>query len=126
MKEAFYLQDSRTFVGNDVLWWAKDGKGYTTDLSKAEKYTKDEALRMHEMRHSDIPWPCAYIEARTRPAVDMQYIKSAEALANTGIALLKAPRDVPERYRCAGCGVFMSLASFYGSSCARCGTDSRP
>lgn len=33
MNKLFYLQDSRSYVGNDVLWWAKGGgEGYTTDL----------------------------------------------------------------------------------------------
>ena len=122
----FYLQDSRTFVGNDVLWWAKDGKGYTTDLRKAEKFTKDEALRTHQMRHSDIPWPCAYIDARTRPAVDFQYIKRAEALEGTGIVLVKERKQTAARYRCNGCGAFVTVADYYGGLCARCGTDNRP
>ena len=85
----FYLQDSRSYVGNDVLWWAKNGNGYTTDLDKAHVYTKDEAQRMHKSRPSDIPWPKEYIDARTRPAVDMQYIDRQEALAGTGIEIIK-------------------------------------
>ena len=76
----FYLQDSRDYVGNDVLWWKKDGKGYTTDLREAEVYSKDAAVRQHNCRETDIPWPKDYIDARTRPAVDMQYICSTYAV----------------------------------------------
>lgn len=86
--QLFYLQDSRSYVGNDVMWWAHEGNGYTTDLSKAQTYSKDEAQRMHNSRPSDIPWPKDYIDKKTRPAVDMQYIKRDEALAGTGIELL--------------------------------------
>lgn len=74
MKNEFYLQDKRTYVGNDVMWWAKDGKGYTTDVSKAHVYTKEEAFGQHECRETDVPWPKDYIETKVRPAVDVQYI----------------------------------------------------
>jgi hypothetical protein len=126
--QLFYLQDSRGYVGNDVLWWAKDGKGYTTDLSKAHAYTKDEAVAQHEMRETDIPWPKDYIDAKTRPAVDMQYIKREEALAGTGIVLTPEPKPKPKReqYRCESCKVFMSEAQMWSGCCPRCGADSRP
>lgn len=126
--DLYYLQDSRNYVGNDVLWWAKGGNGYTTDLSKAELYTKATAVQMHEARSTDIPWPAAYIQARTRPAVDAQYIKLADALAGTGITLKKRERTdrQRERCRCGGCGRFLNDAAFWGGSCPHCGTDSRP
>lgn len=81
--ELFYLQDSRGLVGNDVLWWAKDGSGYTTDLSKAHIYSKAEAEAQRDMRKSDIPWPKNYIDTKARPAVDMQYINRSDALEST-------------------------------------------
>lgn len=80
----FYLQDGRSYVGNDVLWWANRG-GYTTDVSMAKTFTKEEAQRLHDLRVSDIPWPKSYIDRKTRPAVDMQYINRSEAL-NGGAA----------------------------------------
>ena len=73
-EEMFYLQDSRGYVGNDVLWW-RVGGGYTTDLSKARLYDTDAAAKQHRMRDTDIPWPKEYIDRKTRPAVDMQYIR---------------------------------------------------
>ena len=99
-EQLFYLQDKRSYVGNDVIWWAKDGNGYTTDLSKANVYTKGDAIAQHNMRETDIPWPKEYIDAKTRPAVDMQYIKLAEALAGTGIML--ANRSIPKRSSATG------------------------
>jgi hypothetical protein len=122
----FYLQDSRQHVGNDVLWWAKDGKGYTTDLSKAHIYTKEEAQRMHDTRNSDIPWPKEYIDAKTRPAVDMQYIKRAEALAGTGIEIVEPIKEKPRRLRCCSCGGFLSEHQLWAGACPRCGEDNRP
>lgn len=77
--EGFYLQDKRKFVGNNMLWWAKDGKGYTTDLSKAHVFS-DADVAKGASRDTDIFWPVAYINSLSRPCVDMQYAKKAFAL----------------------------------------------
>ncbi len=126
-KEAFYLQDRRGFVGNDILWWAKDGKGYTTDINKAHIYTKDKAVRQHRCRETDIPWPKEYIDTKTRPAVDMQYVDINKALKGTGIKLQKPskPRKDPSE-KCGGCGRFLSVTEFWSGDCPNCGADSRP
>jgi hypothetical protein len=73
----FYLQDSRKTVGNDVLWWAIDDRGYTTDLRKAETYSEEAAYRQHAMRVTDIAWPKAYIDSIARPCVDFQSLNRA-------------------------------------------------
>lgn len=52
-EELYYLQDSRDFVGNNILWWAKDGKGYTTDISKAHVYSKEDADKLHDQRGTE-------------------------------------------------------------------------
>ena len=120
MSELFYLQDSRSFCGNDVFWWAHNNAGYTTDLRKAKVFTKDEAQRQHNCRETDIPWPKEYIDARTRPAVDMQYIDRKEALAGTGIELRKPDKPKKKSCRCHGCGRFMEERDMY-RDCSNCG-----
>ena len=73
----FYVQDARTYVGNDMLWWAKGNAGYTTDLGKAEIYTEAEISRfiIADHRDTDVVWPFDYINGLARRAVDMQYAK---------------------------------------------------
>lgn len=122
----YYLQDSRGYVGNDVLWWAKGGNGYTTDLSKAHVFTKEEAIQHHEWRETDIPWPKDYIDKKTRPAVDMQYINRTEALDGTGIVLKKPAKPRKHLSNCHACGSFMSDEQVYLSGCPKCGADNRP
>jgi len=117
-KDLYYMQDSRSYVGNDIMFWAKNGNGYTTDLRLAEVYTKEEAVSMHQSRSTDIPWPKDYIDAKTRPAVDMQYVKISEALADTGIELTK-PKKEP-RSRCTECKSFVGKSWPY-IPCAKCG-----
>ncbi len=126
MLNEYYIQDSRGYVGNDMLFWAKDGQGYTTDLRKAHVYTKDEAVSQHQCRETDIPWPKDYIDAKTRPAVDVQYVSVKEALKGTGITLIKPQRPKKERYKCGGCGVFKSELDYYSAPCRKCGCDNRP
>lgn len=126
MSELFYLQDSRSYVGNDMLFWAKDGKGYTTDLRQAEVFSKEDVITRHRCRETDIPWPKDYIDARTRPAVDMQYVKRTEALAGTGIELMKPRRKRPDTINCTGCGRFIGGTQRYREDCPSCGADNRP
>lgn len=125
----FYLQDSRTYTGNDLMWWARDGKGYTSDLRLAHVYSREAAQRLHQARPTDIPWPVEYIQARARPVVDHQDLDISEAYRNDGVGIkleLAPAREQMERYRCIGCGVFMSDASHYTEPCRRCNTDNRP
>ena len=74
MDKEYYLQDTRDYVGNDILFWAKGNKGYTTDVSKAEVFTEFEAFKQNQCRDTDRPWPKEYIDAHTRPAVDHQHV----------------------------------------------------
>jgi rubrerythrin len=120
----FYLQDSRGYVGNDVLWWANEG-GYTTDLSKAEIFTQEKAVKQHQCRKTDIPWPKDYIDHKTRPAVDMQYINLDEALKDTNIILAKPQKKKAEKLNCHECGQFLSEKNLWAGSCPNCGTDNR-
>ncbi len=124
--DLYYLQDSRNYVGNDMLFHAIDGKGYVTDMRKAHVFSKDEAAWHHAMRSTDIPWPKEYIDARTRPAVDMQHVKRDEALAGTGIVIAKPAKDRIERERCESCGCFLSAVQRYCEPCPKCGADSKP
>jgi rubrerythrin len=125
VSDQFYLQDSRSYVGNDMLFWAVKGNGYVTDVSKAEVYTKAEAVAQHQCRETDIPWPKDYIDAKTRPAVDMQYVKRDEALAGTGIEIIK-PRKLKRKVcNCHSCGSFLSQIQVF-TECPKCGAENRP
>ena len=120
--DEFYVQDKRSYVGNDILFWA-DGGGYTTDVSKAEVFTKERAIQLNKSRSTDIPWPKDYIDGKTRPAVDMQYINIKEALKDTGVKLAKPPKPKREVYECWECGRFLSGPY---ETCGHCGCDNLP
>ncbi|QJI38261.1 hypothetical protein [Pseudomonas sp. ADAK13] len=69
MDDQFYLQDSRSHVGDGLTFHGKAHRGYYTDLDKCELYTKEKACGH---RDTDIPWPKQYIDERAHYGVDCQ------------------------------------------------------
>jgi hypothetical protein len=73
--EMFYVQDSRNYVGNSVLWWGLGSSGYVTQLDKAQKYTKAEILKdFSNGRETDIIWRANHVEDNIKTHVDIQYL----------------------------------------------------
>lgn len=125
VSELYYLQDNRQYVGNDILWWAINGEGYTTDINRAQTYMKEQALSQHQCRETDIPWPKTYVDKHTRPAVDMQYVDIKTALQGTGIELTKPEKPKKEKFNCFKCGKFVTEDEYYqriyaGYPCKKC------
>lgn len=82
----FYIQDTRQFVGNCPMWWGPNGSGYVTRIDEAGRYTEKEAVKQNRTRDTDIPWPCAEIDAIARPTVDCQHMRPrAERLAELAL-----------------------------------------
>ena len=71
----FYIQDTRGFVGNCPMWWGPNRNGYVTRLDEAGRYTQAEAMEQHRFRETDLPWPCAEIDALARKTVDHQHMR---------------------------------------------------
>lgn len=105
-EELFYIQDTRQYIGNALLFWGK--QGYTNHISQAQTYSKDEAFRKNQRRHTDVPWPKSYIDAHIGTLVDSQDVSLAEALAGTDIVLKEAPKQVNKPDQCWKCGKFVS------------------
>lgn len=75
-----YIQDSRSYVGNCMLFWGPNRSGYTTDIDEAGVYTLEEATRQHRERETDIQWSVAYIRSKAKSRVDFQYVAQADAV----------------------------------------------
>lgn len=80
-KEEYYIQDARSFTGNSVMWWCPEGQGYTSDLSKAWRVSKEFALKQMRSRATDRAWLCADIDAGAQSHFDMQNLRVMEPLA---------------------------------------------
>lgn len=75
----YYIQDSRSYVGNCVLWWRASGAGYACDIDDAGKYPGAEA---RSLRDTDIPWPADFVLARVARYVDMQRLRAGAEQVN--------------------------------------------
>lgn len=75
---SFYLRDTRTNVGNSCMFWAQDGKGYTSNLDKAHVYTLEEAQRYFNSRHTDVPLSKALVDELSTVRVDHQYLEESQ------------------------------------------------
>lgn len=71
-EQLYYVQDTRQYVGNCVLWWGKDRAGYTCHLSRAGLYTAEECVGMRE---TDRAWPRELVERAASRMVDMQLLR---------------------------------------------------
>ena len=69
----YYIQDSRTCVGNAMMWWAIEARGYVCDLDKAGVFTGEEAMKH---RTTDIPWPVDFVRGKTTKIVDIQHVRN--------------------------------------------------
>ncbi|MGQ5243989.1 hypothetical protein ACULMA_04840 [Xanthomonas arboricola pv. corylina] len=87
----YYIQDTRSYRGNCPMWWAPSGRGYVTRLDEAGTYTFDEAVAKNRCRETDIPWPCAEIDALARLTVDVQHMRSPAARLAEIRALMRKP-----------------------------------
>lgn len=72
MSESFYLQDSRSCTGNNVMFWRTGGCGYGTNLDELEVYTLSEAQHQHSERESDVPLLKSLVDEKSILAVDCQ------------------------------------------------------
>ncbi len=70
----YFVQDTRQYVGNSVLWW-RDGGGYTTDIDQAKQFDDAEAQDIHRNRESDKLWPVDQVLPAATRHVDMQNLR---------------------------------------------------
>lgn len=70
------LQDSRSHADNQLLFWAKDAKGYTTDINQAHLFTQGEAMSQQAARTTDIPHKLADIRAVISATVDRDALRA--------------------------------------------------
>lgn len=83
MSDEFYLRDSRSNTGSNLMFWAVGG-GYTSDLSRAEVFTKSAAESQHNCRNSDVPMRKDLIDTCAREVVDMQLLRKDVEMPEIG------------------------------------------
>jgi len=71
----YYIQCG--YVGNALCWWRPEGKGYTTNINEAGKYSEQEAKEQAKRRIDDVAWKCDYIDKNDKAhkvVIDAQFI----------------------------------------------------
>ena len=74
--ELFYIQNG--FVGNSILWWALQDRGYTSDIDRAQTYTKAEVLKyfLNNSDRQDKIWCASHVQQHIKKHVEHQYLDS--------------------------------------------------
>jgi hypothetical protein len=75
-EQLFYIQDTRSYCGNSVMWWCVDGHGYTSNLAEAYKVPAT-----WKGRDTDKLWPCEAIDAGATRQFDMQLLRKIKSPA---------------------------------------------
>jgi len=74
VSELFYLQDSRSYTGTNVVFWRTGGSGYGTNLDELEVYSLEDAQHQHNRRDSDVPLLKSLVDKLSIVAVDCQVL----------------------------------------------------
>ena len=81
MNDQYYLQDSRSLTGTNVVFHRKNGCGYGTNLDELQVYTQEEAQSQHDGRATDIPLLKSLVDELSILAVDCQVLPKSGTTA---------------------------------------------
>ena len=80
----FYVQDTRSVVGNSAYWWRLNRRGYTCDLKQAGRFNEKEARSIERMRGTDRAIPCDLVDAIAESHVDLHRLSATTAALAAG------------------------------------------
>lgn len=82
-KALYYIQDTRSVVGNCALFWAENSAGYVCCLSEAGKYT-GAVVRQQLGRDTDVMWPVEFTDQMVKRHVRFDALRAARRFPVTG------------------------------------------
>ena len=82
LSKKYYLRNIQTGeVGNCVLWYGKNGRGYTCHLHKAEKFSKEEAEKIIKNTGEKYQMlKCCDVDKVATSQVDCQFLNKIKNL----------------------------------------------
>lgn len=78
--EEYYIASPYNTVGNCVLWWAEDAKGYTCNLKAAWRVSKEKALSILSDKRGDKAYLASDIDKLSVQHFDFQYFRAVKEL----------------------------------------------
>lgn len=77
----YYIQNiAAGYLGNAIIFWSKERKGYTANLDNAEQFEEKESKKIClNNPEKNKAWPVEYIDSNKgiQRIVDSQYLKSS-------------------------------------------------
>ena len=76
MNELFYITTGE-YIGNAMIWWGQNSRGYTTDINQAGKYSREKAESICRGRSTERAYSCETIDnadQAKKTIIDGQYI----------------------------------------------------
>ena len=74
----YYIQNTEAgYLGNAIIFWAKESREYTAELNKSEKFTEEEAKKICLGNpEKNKAWPVDYIDncKAVQRVTDSQYL----------------------------------------------------
>jgi len=83
LKNKFYIQRKGAYLGNALMWWKKNKRGFTPDLNQALKVDLEEAISIVKNKDRDVAYQCVYIDTLSQGKqiiIDSQFVDSAKQL----------------------------------------------
>lgn len=76
----YYIQNTNAgYLGNAIIFWAKNSNGYTADLNNSHKFTEEEAKKIcNGNPEKNKAWPVDYIDNNkgVQRVTDSQHLDS--------------------------------------------------
>lgn len=94
----YYVQHTRTVVGNCAIWWGKENRGFVCDLNDAAEFSEKEALDIQGSRGTDLAIPVdvvrpiAHLHVRADGALQQAVVRwKARGSCDAAIAASEPP-----------------------------------
>ncbi len=79
-KKNYYIQNTKAgYLGNAIIFWAKDSRGYTANLNNCQIFTEEEAKKICQGNpEKNKAWPVDYIDSNNgiQRIVDCQFLSN--------------------------------------------------
>lgn len=99
-QELYMIQSG--FVGNCMLFWGKDDRGYTCHLDRVGEYTLEQAKARARDYEGEMIWPVDTIKAGASTMVDHQKVDYDTKIN----PVATPPQPAPPQPKCEACGKF--------------------
>lgn len=84
-EKLYYIQKNGDYLGNAIMWWKENNKGYTADIKKAKKFTEETFKLITNCSDKFTVWECDYIDNNKESlmlVVDHQYLDLNKSIKN--------------------------------------------